>query len=89
MFTPTHRIRWKLDLEITVLTNWSQDTGLSNSEVELRSAGQEEEVSWDGGHWDGVAQMHLEEESVYYDQSWGRMISVAMDDFDVLQDHRR
>ena len=85
MFRATHRIRWKRDLEVEVLTNWSQDTGLCHSHTETRSAGQEEDVVWNQPDFGPTAQLALEEESRYYDQSWGRMICGAdKGDFEVI-----
>ena len=85
MMEAARKIRWKRDLDVEVLTNWSEDTGLFKSHLEKRSAGQEECVFYDDDpHWPDV-QMHLEDVSTYYDQSWGRMIPrVSRNDFEVV-----
>jgi hypothetical protein len=90
MFEPTHLIRWKVDIEVEVLTQWSQETGACYGHMEKRAAGQEEDVACsDIRGFDGIAQLHLTEHHFSYGSDSGYMIYGAdVVTFEVVKTYR-
>lgn len=88
MFHPAHRIRWKRNCTVEILTEWCQDTGQCQSHEETRAEGQEEDatVRYHEYFPGGTATIVYGDEHTYYDSTSGRMINtINVDEFEIVR----